>query len=147
MSSGPMEPEQLHRPFLDSMVGSTTGVGDGLSAGLAGGADGEAVRPYFLTGGRVHDGVTAFETVYTLTTSGQSRRTGLSFEQRAIADLCRDPQSVAEISALLHIPLGVAMVLARDLVGDGLLDASAPTGDPTGDPELIMRLIHAVHGL
>ncbi len=110
--------------------------------------DGEqTTRPYFLTQGRVHEGGGAIETIYTLTEFGQQNRAQLTFERRALADLCQEPQSVAEISALLHMPLGVAAVLARDLVSDGYFAATVAVGDPTGDPNLIMRLIHAVHAL
>lgn len=136
--------DPLHRPFLDAMRGAGPAAPVGSESGDTGD---ETVRPYFVTGGRVHDEVVGFETVYSLTAGGEIKRTGLSFEKRAIADLCQSPQSVAEISALLHMPLGVASVLALDLVSDGLLDSSVSVDDPTGNPELIMRLIHAVHAL
>jgi hypothetical protein len=109
--------------------------------------DAEAVRPYFLTGGRVHDGVGGFETVHLLTEDGERAVGQLAFERRQIAELCRTPQSVAEISALLHLPLGVATVLTRDLVAGGYLRAAVTMLDPTSDPALIKRLIHAVHAL
>lgn len=132
--------EPLLRPFLGAMMtGASAAVPDQVEAE-------PAVRPYFLTQGRVHEGG-AIETIYSLTDNGSARRTSLSFERRAIADLCREPQSVAEISALLHLPLGVAAVLARDLVADDILAPSIALSNPTGDPHLIMRLIHAVHAL
>jgi hypothetical protein len=134
--------EPLLRPFLAAMTGQTQPAAEQT----AGHTDESAVRPYFLTQGRVHEGG-AIETVYYLTDTGAARRTSLTFEWRLIADLCQEPQSVAEISALLRIPLGVAAVLARDLVADNVLAASVAINDPTGDPHLIMRLIHAVHAL
>jgi hypothetical protein len=45
----------------------------------------------------------------------------LTPEYRAIMDLCRSWRSVAEISALLRLPLGVARVLIADMAYEGLL--------------------------
>jgi hypothetical protein len=107
----------------------------------------DAVRPYFVTQGRVHDDISGFETVYVLTPGGAAGLSLLSFEHRDIATLCRQPQSVVEISALLKLPLGVATVLTRDLATQGYLVAGRPAADPASDPSLIMRLINAVHAL
>ncbi len=109
--------------------------------------DTETVRPYFVTGGRVHEGLGDFGKVYVLTPSGASGLDRLTFERRRIAELCRTPQSVAELSALLDIPLGVATVLTRDLARDGLLGAGEAPQDPASDLALITRLIHAVQAL
>ncbi len=43
-------------------------------------------------------------------------------EKGEILRLCKSAISLAEISAHLHIPLGVARVLAGDLCDEGLLD-------------------------
>jgi hypothetical protein len=110
-------------------------------------AEPEAVRPYFVTQGRVHDDLSGFETVYILTPGGAAGLNLLSFEHHDIAKLCRQPQSVVEISALLKLPLGVATVLTRDLATQGYLVAGEPAADPASDPSLIMRLINAVHAL
>jgi hypothetical protein len=107
----------------------------------------DAIRPYFVTQGRVHDDITGFETVYVLTPGGAAGLDLLSFEHRDIAVLCRQPQSIVEISALLKLPLGVATVLTRDLATQGYLVAGKPASDPASDPSLIMRLINAVHAL
>jgi hypothetical protein len=45
----------------------------------------------------------------------------LSPECQAILDFCRDWRSVAEISAVLRIPLGVARVLIADMAVEGLV--------------------------
>jgi hypothetical protein len=107
----------------------------------------DAVRPYLLTGGRVPDDVGGFETVYVITSEGVSRLSGLAFERRAIAELCREAQSVAEISALLRLPLGVATVLTLDLAGEGFLTSSGAADPGYYDPDLILRLIHGVRAL
>jgi hypothetical protein len=44
-----------------------------------------------------------------------------SVEHRAVAELCRAPRSVAEVAALLSLPLGVARVLLGDMADIGLV--------------------------
>jgi hypothetical protein len=138
---GEHERQSFSRPFLAALKPS----GDAAPETLT--ADPDAVRPYFVTQGRVHDDISGFETVYVLTPGGAAGLNLLSFEHRDIAQLCRQPQSVVEISALLRLPLGVATVLTRDLATQGYLVAGRPAADPASDPSLIMRLINAVHAL
>jgi Protein of unknown function (DUF742) len=107
----------------------------------------EFVRPYLVTGGRVHDGLGDFSTVYALTAWGRVRLESLAFESHQIAEMCNEAQSVAEISAHLRLPLGVVTVLARDLSTAGYLSAASTAIDPASDITLITRLIHAVHAL
>lgn len=142
---GGPEPDGVTRPFLNQLRVPAAEQPDRP------GPPPDAVRPYLLTGGRVPDDIGGFETVYVITSEGVSRLAALAFERRAIAELCRHAQSVAEISALLRLPLGVATVLARDLAGEGFLTSSGagsdPTFDPAYDPDLILRLIHGVRSL
>lgn len=138
---GEHERQSFSRPFLAALQPSR----DTASETLA--AQPDAVRPYFVTQGRVHDDISGFETVYILTPGGAAGLHLLSFEHRDIAQLCHQPQSVVEISALLKLPLGVATVLTRDLATQGYLVAGRPAADPASDPSLIMRLINAVHAL
>jgi hypothetical protein len=42
-------------------------------------------------------------------------------EHRAVAVLCREPRSVAEVATLLKVPLGVAKVLVGDMANLGLV--------------------------
>jgi len=106
------------------------------------------VRPYFLTGGRTrsqHE--LAFETIVRATDLAERRISSLAYERAKIVHLCMTPHSVAEVSAKLHIPLGVAQVLAGDMVGDGLLTMSQSIGSPADDVSLLKRLIHGVRVL
>jgi hypothetical protein len=110
--------------------------------------DQPTVRPYFLTGGRTrsqHE--LAFETIVRATDLAERRISGLAYERAKIVHLCMTPHSVAEVSAKLHIPLGVAQVLAGDMVGDGLLTMSQSIGSPADDVSLLKRLIHGVRVL
>jgi len=138
---GEHERQSFSRPFLAALRPATDGPPEIPST------EPNAVRPYYVTQGRVHDDITGFETVYVLTPGGAAGLDLLSFEHHDIAALCRRPQSVVEISALLRLPLGVATVLTRDLATQGYLVAGEPAADPASDPSLIMRLINAVHAL
>ena len=106
------------------------------------------VRPYFLTGGRTRsEHQLAFETIVRATNLAERRMSALAYERAKIVHLCMAPHSVAEVSAKLHIPLGVAQVLAGDMVGDGLLTMSQSIGPPADDVSLLKRLIHGVRVL
>ena len=107
------------------------------------------VRPYLLTGGRTRSMqiVGGFETLVVETELGRERTATLSPEQLAILSLCIQAMSIAEVSARLRLPLGVAQVLAGDLVGAGLLAQFATPDRASGDAALLRRLIHAVEGI
>jgi hypothetical protein len=81
------------------------------------------VRPYALTGGRTRSQTElSIETILVRTAAGDVRAERMPMERGDILRLCREPSSVAEISAHLHLPLGVARVLAGDLCDEGFLD-------------------------
>ncbi|WP_018687148.1 DUF742 domain-containing protein [Actinokineospora enzanensis] len=76
------------------------------------------VRPYTWTGGRTHTrGDLALETLVSTTDATLAT----SWEHRAVVDLCTHTRSVAEVAALLTIPLGVARILISDLATLGAL--------------------------
>ncbi|HZG06752.1 MAG TPA: DUF742 domain-containing protein [Streptomyces sp.] len=88
------------------------------------------VRPYSLTGGRTRFGhVLLVETlVAAIEAPGERReltsgglRDRVMPEMRAIVELCRRMRSVAEVAALLRMPLGVVRVLLSDLADQGLI--------------------------
>jgi hypothetical protein len=82
------------------------------------------VRPYALTGGRTRSGGADLAIEALVVTSAKGRQAGeqLQLERRTIARLCLDPISVAEVSAHLGVPLGVARVLVTDMSDQGLVD-------------------------
>jgi Protein of unknown function (DUF742) len=106
------------------------------------------VRPYLLTGGRVRPvgGHLGFETMLTTTPAGTSAVRSLAFEQHSIAVICTDPLSVAEVSARLRIPIGVAQVLASEMAAAGYLTTSI-ADTPADDISLLTRLINGVRAL
>jgi hypothetical protein len=107
------------------------------------------VRPYALTGGRTRPRTDLpIEAIVRLSAHGVTATPRLTLERRRIAQLCVVPLSIAEVSAHLHIPLGVARVLVGDMVSEALLDATtapAPTGG--GDRPDISLLERVLHGL
>lgn len=84
--------------------------------------DHRLVRPYFLTQGRTQAQL-AIETMVQTVASGSAR--ALAPEQAQIAELCAQPRAIAEVAALLKLPLGVARVLVSDMVASGALQAAA----------------------
>ncbi|GAB3268180.1 DUF742 domain-containing protein [Kineosporia babensis] len=82
-------------------------------------ADDMVIRPFLLTGGRtrpVQEGLRVETLVHA---RPRSATAVLRFEHQQIVQLCREPTSLAEISAALRVPFGVARVLVSDLVADG----------------------------
>lgn len=80
------------------------------------------VRPYTWTAGRtrpVQD--LAIETLVSTSDEGRSLTSICSAEHAAIVELCTEIRSVAEVAALLTLPLGVARVLLADMIDAGLV--------------------------
>jgi hypothetical protein len=109
------------------------------------------VRPYALTGGRTRsDHDLAIEAIVKSTIWGLSMASRLTLERKQIVTLCTVPLSVAEVSAHLRIPLGVARVLVGDMAGEGLLDtARIPTtrADRRPDVKLLERVLDGLQAL
>ncbi|MFJ6213143.1 DUF742 domain-containing protein [Streptomyces sp. NPDC092296] len=98
------------------------------------------VRPYAMTGGRTRPRYQlAIEALIT-TTAAAGRQGGLLPEHQRIVHLCQDIKSVAEISALLSMPLGVARILVADLAEAGLVAIHQPAaaGDAGGQPDVTL---------
>jgi Protein of unknown function (DUF742) len=111
---------------------------------------GPVVRPYAVTGGRTRPTDSGLELVALVATTpyGQSVAAGLDAEQRAIAQLCREIQSIAEISGQLNLPLGVARVLVGDMADVGLVNIHRPSR-PADRPDaaLLEKVLYGLHEL
>lgn len=95
------------------------------------------VRPYARTGGRthpVHD--LAVEALVVTTEAGREPSAVASVEYVGIVRLCERMHSVAEVSALLGLPLGVARVLLADLVDEGFVEVHRNPTAEDGFPDL-----------
>ena len=109
---------------------------------------GRVVRPYAMTGGRtrsLRDAELEVEALVSTTSAGEAAVPALNIDWRSIAVLCRDVLSVAEVSARLDLPLGVARVLIGDMAEEGFVLVHRPqqTG---GRPDLAL-LERVLYGL
>lgn len=106
-----------------------------------------SVRPYVLTGGRTHP-----RTRLGLETPVSTRPYLATFappagrEHRAVVELCMYPRSLAEVAALLRLPLGVARVLIGDLVELSALAVHHGT-EPRDTPPSGILLHRVLEGL
>ena len=107
------------------------------------------VRPYAMTGGRTrpaHDSLEIEALVSTTSAGGETPR--LTVEQRAIATLCHDVLSVAEIAARLDLPLGVTRVLVGDMADGGLVVVHRPAHpDDRPDLALMERVLYGLRAI
>ena len=93
--------------------GNSRGIADETSA---------LVRPYAVTGGRTKPRYQLQIEAMVAASHYEARDLSvLSPECQAILGFCRDWRSVAEISAVLRMPLGVARVLIADMAMEGLV--------------------------
>lgn len=111
----------------------------------------EAVRAHLLTGGRTGGGAAgiAVETTAVLTPLGERAVAdrSLAFEPGQVLQVCAQARSVAEVAALVGVPLGVAQVLVGDLVGRELLITTSTAKSLAFDVSFIERLINGVAAL
>ncbi|MBV2353236.1 DUF742 domain-containing protein [Streptomyces sp. J2-1] len=122
------------------------------------------VRPYSLTGGRTRFGHVLLVETFVAATSAtealeaaEERRelptgtlAGVMPEMRAIVEVCRRMRTVAEIAALLRMPLGVVRVLLSDLADQGKIRVyGTGTGHGTGRPDraLLERVLSGLRRL
>jgi hypothetical protein len=103
-----------------------------------------------LTGGRTNSSLGVFELhapVLALIAPEQLGR-GATPEGRRIIELCQTPMSVAELSARLRAPVGVARVLVGDLV-DARMIQVRQTHDHSEhrDVRLLERLLEGIRAI
>jgi uncharacterized protein DUF742 len=107
-------------------------------------SDPRRVRPYAMTGGRTRPTHDDLEIETLVSTTGE-QTPKLTVEQRAIATLCHDTLSIAEVSAHLHLPLGVIRVLVGDMADEHLVMVHRPAH--TGDRPHLALLERVLDGL
>jgi hypothetical protein len=106
------------------------------------------VRPYTITRGRTRsarDEEIEFETLVWTTSAGAFSPPTVSAHWRAVADLCREVLSLAEVAAHLRVPIGVARVLIGDMAEAGLVYLQRP--QHAGDRAEIALLERVLYGL
>ncbi|MGW0789484.1 DUF742 domain-containing protein [Streptomyces sp. NPDC002911] len=96
------------------------------------GAPASFVRAYAWTGGRTSSRH-HFEVETLVTAADSSGVPGAAAQwDRTVLDLCREPRSVAEVAALVAVPLGVVKVLLGDMADRGMIvvhEAATDAGD------------------
>lgn len=109
------------------------------------------VRPYAITGGRTRPSSLDLpvEALVRLTRRGQAALPLLVMEWRQIGLLCQPLAAVAEISAHLRIPLGVARILVADMAAEGLVTVIEHDADDLdgADPDLLGRVLDGLRSI
>ena len=139
MSDGDRDPH-LVRPYIDEAVDTTPPGVDQHTPG---------VRPYLLTGGRVRpvDATLEIEAQVLSTAVGRVNVDRLEHEHRDIVRVCERPLSIAELAARLRLHLGVARVLASDLIATGYLAVRRPDTGLHHDAQIIERVIRGLQAI
>jgi hypothetical protein len=114
---------------------------------------GPVSRPYMVTGGRTRARGTPryFDLVDMVVRSARlTEPTSISSPECAqILELCRIPTSVAEVAAIIGLPIGVLRVLLGDLLYENLIEVmeSAPRGGVVTDTALLSRVLERLRAL
>lgn len=108
------------------------------------------VRPYSWTRGRtrpVQD--LALETLVSTPGAGVDPRRVTLSEHQAVVGLCEQPRSVAEVAALLVLPLGIVRVLLADMIDMGLVLVHGGVPEQGAQPDLALmeRVLAGLHRL
>ncbi|MGW0970030.1 DUF742 domain-containing protein [Streptomyces sp. NPDC002516] len=98
------------------------------------------VRPYSMTGGRTRPSHHLAIEALVSTRTDLWEPHGQTPEAYRICVLCQEVKSVAEISAHLGVPLGVARILVADLTEARLVTVQQPRGDDShgGRPDVTL---------
>jgi hypothetical protein len=130
----PQQPLPVGGPYtgpIDVQVPEPEQFGSGSGA--------SAVRPYAWTRGRTKSGLDlAIEALVSTSQRGRDQMGLLQMEHRAVAELCEQTRSVAEVAALLSLPLGVARVLLGDMVGLGVVTVHQTASSAGSVPDLAL---------
>jgi hypothetical protein len=104
-------------------------------------AAGPLVRPYAVARGRTRPTRRDLEMITLIVAVTAEFDMGMDPEYAHIMGLCQRPLSVAEVSAMLNLPLVVTKVLLSDLIDRGLLIFRSP---PQTSDYPKMELLQAV---
>jgi Protein of unknown function (DUF742) len=106
------------------------------------------VRPYAVTKGRTKPRYhLEVEAMVAATHYDAGDLSQLTPECQAILEFCRDWRSVAEISAVLQLPLGVARILITDMAVEGLVRIHQLNHDQGPDAQLLERVLSGIRRL
>jgi hypothetical protein len=113
-------------------------------------ASSASVRAYAWTGGRTTSNFQLeIETLISTTARAEEMIHNMRSEHQSVARLCREAKSVAEIGALLSLPLGVVRVVLDDMATLGLVEVHGATATADGQPDLdlLKRVLRGLSNL
>jgi hypothetical protein len=106
------------------------------------------IRPYARTGGRTKPAQDlAIETLVSTRPDVTDEARYPAWEHRLFANLCVQPRSVAEVAAMLSIPLGVARILLVDMAAAGTVLVHGTGGHRPPDLVLMGRVLAGLRRL
>jgi hypothetical protein len=101
------------------------------------------VRAYAWTGGRTRTEYRLrIETLVSTSVRGLEQVTDLSSEHQEVVELCEQSRSVAEVGAILGLPIGVVRVLLGDMARMGLITVHGNDSGP--DLALLERVLRGL---
>ena len=103
------------------------------------------VRPYTITAGRT-EATVDLPLEATLRRQARGDDTGFSPGARQVLETCHT-RSVAEVSALVSLPIGVVRVLLSDLVEQGFVQVQATITERSSTDERIELIERTLRGL
>ncbi|MFE9322554.1 DUF742 domain-containing protein [Nocardia sp. NPDC006982] len=105
-------------------------------------AAGPLVRPFAMTRGRTRGARSDLDMLTQVLTVRSGEELGrMEPEYGEIARLCEYPQSIAEVSARLRLPLAVTKILVGDLVIEGYLVFRSSVPETSSDDIDILRAV------
>ncbi|NMI00575.1 DUF742 domain-containing protein [Pseudonocardia acidicola] len=106
---------------------------------------GPLVRPYFLAGGRSRPARNDLEMITLVVAVAEELGERLGPEYAEILRLCQHPSSVAEVAAMMDLPLMVVKVILSDLIERGyVIFRSPPTTSDLPSPELLQAVLDGI---
>jgi hypothetical protein len=109
---------------------------------------GPLIRPFAMTGGRTRPRYELAIEALVSASVDPVRLASLLPEHQRICSLCTEVKSIAEVSALLSFPLGVARILVADLAEAGLVTIHQPAaGGESGNQPDVTLLERVLSGL
>lgn len=147
----PEPPSPVEPPPADALpLASTLPAAQALPPEDVGEANAASVRAYAWTGGRTRtNSQLEIETLISTTARAEELIHTMRSDHQSVVRLCRQAKSVAEIGALLSLPLGVVRVVLDDMAELGLVTVhgTATTGDGQPDMDLLQRVLRGLSNL
>ena len=117
----------------------------GPASAAARSSDTRRVPPFVITGGRAGGSDLS---LHAQVVSLRLADAAAGHEEQAILRLCTSPQSVAEVSARLHLHLEVTRILISDLREAGLVNIYGnEIEDPSNDMAFLQKVLNGLRAL